>query len=89
MLIEAFNAIRSSQAETQELLSILDNSKAQILVVEDLKTLSRLSSHLVGLSISSIILLSDEQSDLSLPNREWTAHPDHENPSSSRHGAIS
>jgi long-chain acyl-CoA synthetase len=45
MSIGAFNAVRSSQAETQELLSILDNSKAQILVVEDLKTLNRLSSH--------------------------------------------
>jgi long-chain acyl-CoA synthetase len=66
MSIGAFNAVRSSQAETQELLSILDNSKAQILVVEDLKTLKRLSSHLVGLSINLIILLSDERSDLNL-----------------------
>jgi long-chain acyl-CoA synthetase len=69
MSIGAFNAVRSSQAETQELLSILDNSKAQILVVEDLKTLKRLSSHLVGLSINLIILLSDERSDLNLPIR--------------------
>jgi long-chain acyl-CoA synthetase len=67
MSIGAFNAVRSSQAETQELLSILDNSKAQILVVEDLKTLNRLSSHLVSLSINLIILLSDERSDLNLP----------------------
>jgi long-chain acyl-CoA synthetase len=67
MSIGAFNAVRSSQAETQELLSILDNSKAQILVVEDLKTLDKLSSQLVSLSINLIILLSDEQPDLDLP----------------------
>jgi long-chain acyl-CoA synthetase len=67
MLMGAFNAVRSSQAGIQELLSILDNSKAQILVVEDLKTLDKLSSHLVSPAISLIILLSDEQSDLNLP----------------------
>jgi long-chain acyl-CoA synthetase len=69
MSIGAFKAVRSSQADTQELLSILDNSRAQILVVEDLKTLNRLSSHLVGLSMNLIILLSDEQSDLNLSIR--------------------
>ncbi len=67
MLMGAFNAVRSSQAETQELLSILDNSQAQILIVEDLKTLDRLSSKLVGLSIDLIILLSDEQPNIDLP----------------------
>jgi long-chain acyl-CoA synthetase len=66
MSVGAFNAVRSSQAETQELLSILDNSKAQILVVEDLKTLNKLSPHLVSPSIGLIILLSDEQPDLDL-----------------------
>jgi long-chain acyl-CoA synthetase len=69
MSIGAFNAVRSSQAETQELLSILDNSRAQILVVEDLKTLNKLSAHLVSLSMNLIILLSDERSDLNLPIR--------------------
>jgi long-chain acyl-CoA synthetase len=64
MLTGAFNAVRSSQAETQELLSILDNSGAGALVVEDLKTLEKLSSKLVDLPISLIILLSDEQPDL-------------------------
>jgi long-chain acyl-CoA synthetase len=67
MLMGAFNAVRSSQAETQELVSILDNSNAKILVVEDLKTLKKLSDKLVGLSINLIILLSDENSDLEIP----------------------
>ena len=66
MSIGAFNAVRSSQAETQELLSILDNSKARILVVEDLKTLYKLTPQLLSPSISLIILLSDEQPDLEL-----------------------
>ena len=66
MSIGAFNAVRSSQAETQELFSILDNSKARILVVEDLKTLYKLTPQLLSPSISLIILLSDEQPDLEL-----------------------
>jgi long-chain acyl-CoA synthetase len=67
MSMGAFNAVRSSQAETQELLSILDNSKARILIVEDLKTLNKLSPHLVAPTISLVVLLSDEQPDLDLP----------------------
>jgi long-chain acyl-CoA synthetase len=67
MLSGAFNAVRSSQADTQELLSILANSQAKILVIEDVKTLKKLSDKLVDLSISLIILLSDEQPDLEIP----------------------
>jgi long-chain acyl-CoA synthetase len=67
MLMGAFNAVRSSQAETQELLSILGNSNAISLVVEDMKTLQKISSQLVNLPISLIILLSDEVSDLEIP----------------------
>ncbi len=67
MLTGAFNAVRSSQAETQEILSILDNSQAKSLVVEDLKTLNKLSSKLVDLDINLVILLSDETPDLDLP----------------------
>jgi long-chain acyl-CoA synthetase len=67
MLTGAFNAVRSSQAETQELLSILDNSDAKTLVVEDVKTLKKIDSRLVELSIDLIILLSDEQTDLDIP----------------------
>lgn len=64
MLAGAYNAVRSSQAETQELLSILDNSDANTLIIEDLKTLTRLISELSQRSINLIILLSDESSDL-------------------------
>jgi long-chain acyl-CoA synthetase len=64
MMTGAFNAVRSSQAETQELLSILDNSESKILVVEDLKTLTRLLAELSGRGIELIILLSDEAIDL-------------------------
>jgi long-chain acyl-CoA synthetase len=67
MLTGAFNAVRSSQADSEELLSILDNSQAQTLVIEDLKTLAKLSDKLVDRSIDLIILLSDEQPDLELP----------------------
>jgi long-chain acyl-CoA synthetase len=69
MLAGAFNAVRSSQADSQELLSILDNSQAQTLVIEDLKTLKKLSDRLADLPISLIILLSDEQTDLEIPIR--------------------
>jgi long-chain acyl-CoA synthetase len=67
MLMGAFNAVRSSQADTQELVSILENSGAKVLVIEDIKTLKKLSSRLVDLQISLIILLADENSDLDLP----------------------
>ena len=67
MLMGAFNAVRSSQADTQELGSILENSGAKVLVVEDIKTLKKLSSRLVDLQISLIILLADENSELDLP----------------------
>ncbi len=69
MLAGAFNAVRSSQADPQELLSILDNSQARTLVVEDLKTLKKISSKLVDLPISLIVLLSDEQPDLEISIR--------------------
>jgi long-chain acyl-CoA synthetase len=67
MMTGAFNAVRSAQAETQELLSILDNSGAKILVVEDLKTFNKLGTRLTALSIELIILLSDESIDPELP----------------------
>jgi long-chain acyl-CoA synthetase len=67
MLAGAFNAVRSSQADPQELLSILDNSQAQTLVVEDLKTLNKLSDRFADLPIKLIVLLSDENTDLEIP----------------------
>jgi long-chain acyl-CoA synthetase len=67
MMTGAFNAVRSSQAETQELMSILDNSEARTVVVEDLKTLKKLGSQLYDRPIELIILLSDEANDPSVP----------------------
>ncbi len=67
MMSGAFNAVRSSQAETQELFSILDNSESQTLIVEDLKTLQKLGSQLYDQPIELIILLSDEDPDVSIP----------------------
>ena len=67
MMTGAFNAVRSSQADTQELLSILDNSQATTLVVEDVKTLKKLSNKITDLPIDLIILLSDEPTELELP----------------------
>jgi long-chain acyl-CoA synthetase len=67
MMSGAFNAVRSSQAETQELFFILSNSESQTLIVEDLKTLSKLGSQLYDQPIKLIILLSDEDTDISVP----------------------
>ncbi len=67
MLMGAFNAVRSSQADTQELLAILANSQARVLIVEDLKTLNKFSPQLAELGINLVILLSDEATDLDLP----------------------
>jgi long-chain acyl-CoA synthetase len=67
MMTGAFNAVRSSQAEAQELLSILDNSEAKTLIVEDLKTLNRLIADLPSRQIDLAILISDEASDLETP----------------------
>lgn len=54
------NAVRSSQAEKEELLFIIANSGSTALVVQDLKTLNKLRSRLNDLPIQFIILLSDE-----------------------------
>jgi long-chain acyl-CoA synthetase len=69
MMSGAFNAVRSSQAETQELFSILDNSESQTLIVEDIKTLQKLGSQLYDQPITLIILLSDEDTDISVPTK--------------------
>ncbi|WYL92509.1 MAG: AMP-binding protein [Gloeotrichia echinulata IR180] len=60
MTAGAVNAVRSSQAEKEELLFIIANSGSMALVVEDLKTLKKLRDRLNDLPIQSIILLSDE-----------------------------
>ncbi|MEH2375703.1 AMP-dependent synthetase/ligase [Nostoc sp.] len=54
------DAVRSSQAEKEELLFIIANSGSTAIVVEDLKTLKKLQDRLNDLPIQLIILLSDE-----------------------------
>jgi long-chain acyl-CoA synthetase len=54
------DAVRSSQAEKEELLFIIANSGSTAIVVEDLKTLKKLEDRLNDLAIQVVILLSDE-----------------------------
>lgn len=57
------NVVRSSQAEKQELLYILEHSGSTTLVVEDRKTLSKVRDGLNDLPIQLVVLLSDETPD--------------------------
>ena len=54
------DAVRSSQAERNELLYILENSESTFLVVQDVATLSKLKPELDDAPLKAIILLSDE-----------------------------
>ena len=54
------DAVRSSQAEKNELLYILENSESTVLVVQDVATLKKLGSELDSYSLKAVILLSDE-----------------------------
>lgn len=54
------DAVRSSQADKEELLFIVANSGSTALVVEDLKTLSKLRGSLNDLPIQFVIVLSNE-----------------------------
>ncbi|MBW4564288.1 MAG: long-chain fatty acid--CoA ligase [Mojavia pulchra JT2-VF2] len=60
MTAGAVDAVRSSQAEREELLFIVANSGSTALVVEDLKTFNKLQDRLNDLPVELIILLSDE-----------------------------
>ncbi|MBH8573370.1 long-chain fatty acid--CoA ligase [Nostocaceae cyanobacterium CENA369] len=60
MTAGAIDAVRSSQAEKEELLFIVANSGSTALVVEDLKTFSRLRDRLDDLPVTLVIILSDE-----------------------------
>ncbi|NWF58765.1 MAG: long-chain fatty acid--CoA ligase [Fischerella sp.] len=60
MTAGAVDAVRSSQAEREELLYIVANSGSTALVVEDLKTFKKLRDRLDDLPIKLVILLSDE-----------------------------
>jgi long-chain acyl-CoA synthetase len=54
------DAVRSSQAEREELLYIISHSGSTSLVVEDLKTLNKLGESLNELAIKLVVILSDE-----------------------------
>ncbi len=60
MMAGAVNAVRSSQAEREELLYILAHSGSTVLVVENLQTLKKLRGGIDDLPIKLVILLSDE-----------------------------
>ncbi|TAD74973.1 MAG: long-chain fatty acid--CoA ligase [Oscillatoriales cyanobacterium] len=55
------NAVRSSAAETEELLYILGDSGAKVLIIENQKTLKRLADRLGEFPLGAIVLLSDEE----------------------------
>lgn len=60
MTAGAVNAVRSAQAEREELLFIIANSGSTGLVVEDIKTFKKLKAGLQDLPIKFVVLLSDE-----------------------------
>ncbi len=60
MAAGGIDAVRSSQAETEELRYIAEHSDSHILVVQDLKLWQRLRDRLAGLPIHLTVLLSDE-----------------------------
>lgn len=60
MTAGAVNAVRSSQADVDELAFILANSDSMGLVVQDLNTFEKLRSRLDDLPIQLVILLTDE-----------------------------
>ncbi len=64
MLAGAANAVRSSAAERDELLYILEHSGSTGLVVENIKTLNKLMPELFDLPVQWVVLLSDETPEL-------------------------
>jgi long-chain acyl-CoA synthetase len=60
MTAGAVNAVRSAQAEREELLYIISHSGSTALVVEDIKTLNKLGERLNELPIKLVVLLSEE-----------------------------
>ncbi|WP_413175811.1 AMP-dependent synthetase/ligase [Anabaena azotica] len=60
MTAGAVNAVRSAQAEREELLFIIANSGSTVLVLEDIKTFQKLEKGLKDLPVKLVILLSDE-----------------------------
>lgn len=61
MAAAGIDIVRSSEADRDELLYILENSDATALVIENQKSLDKLKEHLSDLPINLVILLSDEE----------------------------
>ena len=61
MTAGAANAVRSSQAEKQELLYILADSHSTSLIVQDRQTFQKLQPELNDIELKFIVLLSDEE----------------------------
>jgi long-chain acyl-CoA synthetase len=64
ILAGAANAVRSSAAEKGEILYILEHSGSIGLVVENIKTLKKLSPELYNLSLQWVVFLSDEEAEV-------------------------
>ena len=60
MMAGAANTVRSSQAEKEELLFILEDSDSVAVAVENLATLKKLDDRLASLPLKFVLLLSDE-----------------------------
>ncbi|MGB7521736.1 MAG: AMP-binding protein [Spirulinaceae cyanobacterium] len=60
MMAGASNVARSSQADSQELLYILEDSDSQSLIIENKKALAQLQPEIANFNLDFIVLLSDE-----------------------------
>ncbi|GAB1540581.1 AMP-binding protein [Scytonema sp. NUACC21] len=60
MAAGAVNAVRSSQAEREEIVYILTNSGSIALVAEDVKTFNKLRDRIQDLPIQLVVLLTEE-----------------------------
>ncbi|MGQ9865847.1 MAG: AMP-dependent synthetase/ligase [Pseudanabaenaceae cyanobacterium] len=68
LALGAVDVPRSSQAERQELLYILDHSESRALVLENLKTYRKLQPEIEERNLKAIVLLSDEDPPAGLHN---------------------
>lgn len=70
MMAGAVNAVRSAQAERQELLYILQDSGSSALIVENRQALNKLALDPTDYPLDFIILLSDEDPDHQSPIKQ-------------------
>ena len=64
MMAGAANAVRSSAADKEELLYILEHSGSRGLVVENIKTLKKLEPEIYNANLQWIVILSDEEAPI-------------------------